>query len=408
MITSASVETYRPGKLVPVDELMSKVKKLVPDFKARARATERNRMVSRESVDALREVGYYKILQPRAFGGYERPCAELVDLTIEVGRGCASTAWITGIYGIHQWLLAAFPSQAQHDVWDADPDALICGSYAPAGKAAVTDGGYRLSGRWSFASGCDHAAWAFCATILPPNDQGYPVGPAFLLVPARDYLIDDTWDVVGLAGTGSKTLVLDDIFVPAHRVLLFEDFRSGKTPGSQLYAHNPSFATPMLCYVSSVLAAPAIGAAWGALDDYLAMTSKRVTRGAVAGASNKMAEFATVQLRVAEAAASVDAAREVLLRDLRDRYSEMCDFKEVTTVQRLKSRRGHAFSVLLAVRAIDALNASTGGHGLDNANPIQRAWRDVNAVGRHISMNWDAVGTMYGQHALGLPPLGQY
>jgi alkylation response protein AidB-like acyl-CoA dehydrogenase len=228
------------------------------------------------------------------------------------------------------------------------------------------------------------------------------------LVRASDHAIDETWNVVGLAGTGSKTLVLDDVFVPAHRVLSFAETTSGETPGAQLYAGNAAFAIPMLCNIPSCLASTAVGAAAGALDDYLARTSKRVTRGAVAGSNNRMAEFPTIQLRVAEAAASVDAARDVLLRDLRERAHTVRVGASVSVTDRIVSRRGQAFAVSLAIRAAEALNASTGGQGLDLANPVQRAWRDVNAVGRHISMNWDAVGTMYGQMALGLPPQGQY
>jgi resorcinol 4-hydroxylase (FADH2) len=203
-------------------------------------------------------------------------------------------------------------------------------------------------------------------------------------------------------------LVLTDVFVPAHRVLTFQQSTSGNTPGARAYADNPTFAIPMLCNVPSCLAAVAVGAAWGALDDYLATTSHRITRGAVSGSNNRMAEFATIQLRVAEAAAASDAARDILLRDLRKCALAVRGGREVSVEDRITCRRGQAFAVSLAVRAAEALNASTGGLGLDRLNPVQRAWRDANAVGRHISMNWDAVGTMYGQFALGLSPIGQY
>jgi resorcinol 4-hydroxylase (FADH2) len=198
------------------------------------------------------------------------------------------------------------------------------------------------------------------------------------------------------------------VFVPEHRVLTFAETTSGKTPGASLRPHNPGFSIPMLCNIPSCLASVAVGTAAGALEDYLDVTSKRVTRGAVAGSNNRMAEFPTIQLRVAEAAASTDAAREILLRDLRDRAASVRANKPVSIDERITSRRGQAFAVSLAIKASEALNASTGGQGLDLANPVQRAWRDANAVGRHISMNWDAVGTMYGQLALGLPPQGQY
>jgi alkylation response protein AidB-like acyl-CoA dehydrogenase len=388
--------------------LNAKVLALLPRIKAEALSTEQAATVPAASIEMLREVGFFDIVKPQAFGGYEHDFDLLVDLTIELAKACPSTAWVAGLLAAHQWLLASFPAQAQHDVWDRDPHAFLCGSYAPAAKAVAVPGGYRVSGRWSFASGCDNSSWAVCAALLPPSDDGAAPAPAFLLAPAQDYSIDDTWHVIGLAGTGSKTLVLDDVLVPAHRVLTFAETTSGRTPGAKLYADNPTFAVPMLCHIPSCLAAVAVGAAQGALEDYLEATRTRVTRGAVAGAANRMADFATVQLRVADAAASTDAAREVLLRDLRAVAQMARAGEEITIRDRITCRRGQAFAVALAIRASEALNASTGGLGLDLTNPVQRAWRDANAVGRHVSMNWDAVGTMYGQMALGLEPKGQY
>ena len=394
----------RPG----LAELKARLAHIRPEIEARAQATEKACRVGEENIAALRAIGYFDIVKPAAFGGFEYDFDVLVDLNIELAKSCASTAWVAGLLAAHQWLIASFPEQAQHDVWDENPDAVACGSYAPAAKALVVDGGYRVSGRWSFASGCENAQWALCSALLPVEGEAAALMPAFLLVRASNYSIDDTWNVVGLAGTGSKTLVLDNVFVPAHRALSFAQTTSGQTPGARLYAHNAAFAIPMLCNIPSCLASTAVGAAAGALDDYLARTSKRVTRGAVAGSNNRMSEFPTIQLRVAEAAASVDAAREVLLRDLRQRAHTVRAGETVSVDDRIASRRGQAFSVKLAIAAAEALNASTGGLGLDLTNPVQRAWRDANAVGRHISMNWDAVGTMYGQLALGLPPQGQY
>ena len=410
MAMTAQLKDTPPRKPSRPDlaELKSRLAAVQPDIAARAAATEIGCRVPPENINALRDIGYFDIVKPAMFGGFEHDFDVLVELNIELAKSCASTAWVAGLLAAHQWLIASFDERTQRDVWGVNPDALACGSYAPACKAAVIEGGYRLSGRWSFASGCDNAQWALCAALVPSEAEDGKLAPAFLLVPASDYTIDDTWNVVGLAGTGSKTLVLTDVFVPAHRALGFAATTSGQTPGAALYNGNPAFSIPMLCNIPSCLASTAVGAATGALEDYLARTSTRVTRGAVAGHNNKMAEFPTIQLRVAEAAASTDAARDLLLRDLRNRALTVRDGRAVTVEDRILSRRGQAFSVSLAIRAIEALNASTGGAGLDLANPVQRAWRDVNAVGRHISMNWDAVGTMYGQLALGLTPLGQY
>lgn len=378
------------------------------EIRARAAQVETERRVPMSSIEALRGVGYFDIVKPKAFGGSEQDFSTLVDLNIDLAKWCASTAWVAGLLAAHQWLVGSFPEQAQRDVWGQTPDALVCGSYAPACHAEAVDGGYRLSGRWSFASGCDCAQWSLCAAILPPQGTREMPAPAFLLVPESDYVIDDTWHVVGLAGTGSKTLVLDNVFVPAHRVLFFSETTSGLTPGAKLYPHKRDYALPMLSMIPSCLASVSVGAALGALEDYLERTSRRVTRGAVAGGHNRMAEFATIQLRVAEASASADAARMILLSDLRERQNTVRSGESVSVEERIHSRRGQAFAVSLAIRATEALNASTGGQGLDLSHPVQRAWRDANAVGRHISMNWDTVGTMYGQMALGLDPKGQY
>ena len=387
--------------------LKDRVAPLLSRFKENALSTECARMVPADHIADLRKLGYFDAVKPAEYGGAPQPFVELVDATIELSAACAATGWVAGLLSAHQWLLAMFPKQAQDDVWKDDPEALLCGSYAPTTMAQAVQGGYRLNGRWAFASGCDNAQWALCAAVLPASDGRAPV-PAFLLAPASHYAIHDNWQVAGLGGTGSKTLLLNDVVVPQHRVLTFPDALSGRTPGARAYPAQSLFNMPLLTGIASCLAGTAVGAAKGALESYLDSVGSRVTRGAVAGAHNRMAEFPTIQLRVAEAASSVDAAREILLRDvLRAQTLAACP-EEFSVDDRMLSRRGQAFAVSLAMRAVEALNASTGGLGLQLDNPVQRAWRDANAVGRHISMNWDAVGTMVGQHMFGLEPKGQY
>jgi resorcinol 4-hydroxylase (FADH2) len=388
------------------DGLKAEVRRLLPAIRAKAAETERARRVPDEHVEALRAIGFFKLVQPAAFGGDEHDFVVLADLIMEIAQACASTAWVCGLLSAHQWMLGLFAAEAQRDVWGENPDALLCGSYAPACDAVADADGYRITGRWSFASGCDNSQWAFCAARLPAA-EGRPSEPAFFLVPRSAWAIDDTWDTIGLAGTGSKTIVLDNTFVPAHRLLKFADAAAGRSPGSRLY-ENRLFAIPIYCQLSPCLAAAGVGAAMGALEDFIAATGTRLTRGSVTGGNNRMAEFPTIQIKVAEAAAAIDAARFILLRDFEAIAREIRAQGEATTERRVTNRRGQAFAVSLAVRAADILNAATGGNGLAMSNPIQRAWRDVNAVGRHVSLNWDSVGAMYGQMALGLEPRGQY
>jgi hypothetical protein len=179
------------------------VQDLLPAIKARAPATERNRTVAIENVEALREIGFYKLVQPAAFGGYEFDFAVLVDLIIELGRACASTSWVCGLLAAHQWMLGLFLARAQREIWGSNPGATLCGSYAPACLAVAEADGSRLEGRGSFASGCDNAQWAICSAILPPRADR-PSEPAFFLVPRTEYSIDDTWDVIGLARDGQQ------------------------------------------------------------------------------------------------------------------------------------------------------------------------------------------------------------
>jgi alkylation response protein AidB-like acyl-CoA dehydrogenase len=391
------------------------VERIVPiieTIRESARDTEKSGRVPASHIDLLRSVGYFNIVKPARFGGEQGAFADLVEANIEISSACASTGWVAGLLSAHQWLLAMFDERVQQEVWENNPDALLCGSYAPVRMAERVEGGVKLSGDWAFASGCENAQWAFCAAIIPPQSEGARPVPAFLLVPASDYTIADTWDVVGLAGTGSKSLILQNVFVPEYRMLSFPDATSGRTPGGRGYKGVGLFNIPLLMGVPFCLGSAAVGAAKGALDSYVAHMGTRVTRGAVAGGNNKIAEFPTIQLRVAEASACVDAAREIMLRDIA-RAQQLSQAREdglgeITEDDRILARRSQSFAVSLALRAVEALNASTGGLGLQMSNPVQRAWRDANAVGRHISMNWDAVGTMVGQQLLGLPPKGQY
>jgi alkylation response protein AidB-like acyl-CoA dehydrogenase len=300
--------------------------------------------------------------------------------------------------------MGCFPLEAQHEVWGEDGNTIAAGSYAPVGSAVPADGGQRVSGRWSFASGCDHAGWIIAGSILTRADGSK--APGFLLVPERDYTIDDDWFTMGLAGTGSKTIVANDLFVPHHRSVLFADLLVGNPPGAASN-HNPLYRQPFLAVVPSCLVAPQIGMARGALEVFVEQAMGRKTRGAVAGGSNSMANFATVQMRVAEAAACIDAAELLIHRDLKE-TAEAAARGEVSLELRLRNRRDHAFASKLAVKAVDVLFAAAGGSGLGLQHPLQRFWRDVHAAASHISVNWDAVGAMYGQHVFGLEPKGQY
>jgi alkylation response protein AidB-like acyl-CoA dehydrogenase len=388
----------------PPEELLDRARAMVPEIRALAEETERRRSLFPHIVEKIRDAELLRTTRPKLFGGFEYDGEVALRIALTISTACASTGWAVNGALANGVSFGHYPIEAQRELWANGEDPFTCACFAPTGTAVPRDGGYRLSGEWSFASGCDHSAWIRLGARIagPTPDDG-----AFFLLPIGDVEIEDNWFVCGLAGTGSKNILVRDAFVPSHRVLRFADTRSGRTPGSHHHP-NPLYRMPLLVLGASMLASTAVGAAKGALSDYLEMTTGRRTRGALAGGGLAMTEFATVQLRYAEAAAAVEAAELILLTDMRAAMQKLRAGEEITIADRIRSRRNQAYATRLAVQAVEALNASTGGDGLLLSNPIQRAWRDVNAVARHVSLNWDAVGTMYGQHAFGLDPRGQY
>ena len=401
-VTAIRSPAHRPD----VPELLARARAIADIVRDRAEETEANRRIADDVIERIREAELYRILQPAAYGGFEYGYEVFAELVATIGRGCGSSAWVYGLGAVHQWFVACFPKQAQDEFW-TDPGALAAGSYAPVGKTLAVDGGCRTTGVWSFASGCDNAQWYFLSTMVPPADGSGAPKPCFLMVPREDARIDDNWRTMGLAGTGSKNIVADDLFVPSHRILSIPDLAAGTGPGT-LINTNPLYRQSFLSVVPLTLVSPLLGMAEGALADFIEMVRGRSTRGAVAGGNRKMAEFATIQSRVAEATGCIDAARLMMLRDIAETHAIALRGEQTPLDIRLRNRLGHTFCTRLLVQAIDALFAAAGGQGIFLEKPLQRIWRDAHAVAAHISLNWDAVSTMYGQYALGLEPKGQY
>ncbi|WP_340685132.1 3-hydroxy-9,10-secoandrosta-1,3,5(10)-triene-9,17-dione monooxygenase oxygenase subunit [Amycolatopsis coloradensis] len=378
-------------------DVIAGIRELLPVLRERAQEAEDARRVPEESVKALQETGFFKLLQPKTFGGLEADPVSFYTAVKLVASACGSTGWVASILGVHPWHLGLFEAQAQQDVWGDDTDVRISSSYAPMGKADVVDGGYRLSGRWSFSSGCDHATWVLLGG--PVFKDGKPVDFCTYLVPISDYTIEDVWDTVGLRGTGSNDIIVNDVFVPKHRALSFIATSKCKTPGQEINP-GPLYKLPYGSVHPSTITAPIIGMAQGAYDAHVEYQGKRV-RAAYAGERSKEDPFAKV--RIAEAASEIDAAWLQLTHNIDELYQLACKGEKLPFPTRLRVRRDQVRGTERAIFAIDRLFENSGGRALRAGTPIQRFWRDAHAGRVHAANDAERAYVMFGTGAFGLP-----
>jgi 3-hydroxy-9,10-secoandrosta-1,3,5(10)-triene-9,17-dione monooxygenase len=298
---------------------------------------------------------------------------------------------------VHNWHLAHFEQQAQEDVWSEDPTVRISSSYAPMGAGVVTDGGYIVNGAWRWSSGCDHATWAFVGG--PVIKDGRPVDFGSFLIPISDYKIIDDWYVVGLKGTGSKTLEIKDVFVPRHRFQSFKQMSDGTSPGLKTNTA-PVYKMPWGTMHPTTISTPIVGMAYGAYDAHVEHQGKRL-RAAYAGEKAKDDPFAKV--RIAEAASDIDAAWRQLSGNLADEYALLLAGKEVPLEVRARARRDQVRASQRAISAIDRLFEAAGATALQTETALQRFWRDAHSGRVHAANDAERAYVMFGNQEFGLP-----
>ena len=363
---------------------------------ARAAKADELRRVPDETIAEFREAGFFRMLQPTRWGGLEVDPSTFFDVQMTVATACPSSAWVLGVLAVHAWQLALFPLQAQEEVWGKDAGTLISSSYAPTGKVTRAEGGYRISGRWSFSSGCDHCQWVFLGGLVPPEVEGKPPEMRTFLVPRSDYRIDDNWHVAGLKGTGSKDIVVENAFVPEHRTHRLIDGYKRQSPGN---AVNPSplYRLPFgQIFVRSV-STSAIGAAQGALDAFLDIAAKRVA----ASDGAKVSEDPTTQTVCARAASLVDETRTVLRRNFEEMMTLVREGKDIAIDRRVRFRHDSAMAVVKSVEAVDLLFTASGGRAIFLGSPLLRYFLDVHAARAHYANNPDKPARNLGAVMLG-------
>ena len=380
------------GLLTP-DDLLRRASAMVPVLKERAGYTEELRRMPDETVQDILASGLYRIGVPTIFGGIDVEYALMLEIGSMLGAGCPSTSWCYCIWSAHAWLVGYWPLEAQQEVFGAAPDILVSTSLN-SGKSTLkkTAGGYIFSGRWEFSSGCDAAEW-----VIVGGDT--PEGLVWVLVPRTDYEINDTWFVSGLSGTGSKDILISDVFVPEYRVIDREQGGNEVNHGWEIH-QNDRYRMPLQALLGWDLAAPMIGMAQGAIEEF----TDRLTG---TSGSGRTAESGSVHVRLSQASAEVDAARALMRGDVQEMFLKAKQGEVFSLLDRARYRRDKAFVAQQCMNAVNRLFELSGGHAIFESGRMQRFHRDIQAAVHRDGFIMDLGGLQYGRIALGLEPDGR-
>ena len=369
------------------EELIQRASNLVPTLKQRAPETENVRQIPLETVSDLRSLGLLSIPAPQRYGGFSHDIDLMFEVAMQIARGCGSAGWCYSVWSIHNWMLGFWPEEAQEEYFASGPDTLSSSAFAPTGTLTPVDGGFRLTGRWQFSSGSDPATWVMLGALGQ-------TGPCMALLPRSDYEIVDTWFVSGLRGTGSKDIVVNGAFVPGHRIgAIMGEVRDSRA--FDLHGR-ASYRLPPMSLLPFTLCSPLVGMAEGAIEEFTGRLKGRLGPG-------RTAESVALQLRLAESAAEVDAARLLVKTATRELIDGAARGEFPDQLGLAATRRRYAYVARLCVQAVNRLFDASGGHSLYDSEPMQRYHRDVHAGSHQAALYWDPIAEAYGRVALGLP-----
>lgn len=354
-------------------ELLESAQALVPVLRERAAATNAARDVPAETIADFHRTGILRINQPRRFGGLQLRFSLFSRIVQALTEGCASSGWVYAVLGEHQWLLASYPFEAQIDVWGDDPQALASSSLAPRAVAEGIAGGWRLSGSYPFSSGSSHARWAIIGAFL--GRQGDAASIGYLLVPFSEIEIIDDWHVLGLAGTGSRSLRLSDVLVPDHRCVTLSDLLAGTVPGAAVHPDYPLVCAPRGLLVNYSLPPVAIALGRRALAVAAAALRGHVSHGVAAMAAS---EF--VQMALAEAAAAIDAATLTMEHGRNAAEALVAKGGPIPQEVVLRTRRDMTYAQHQVQWAVERLVEVCGARSVYDAEPLAAIRRDVLTV----------------------------
>lgn len=384
-------------------DLVEQAAALRPLLAGNAERCEQERRITDDNLAALDEAELFAVLAPKRWGGQGATLATQLAVAAELGRGCTSTAWVQTIYAVTAWAASLMVPEGQADVFSGARVPRVCGVVTASGTATPVDGGYRINGRWGFASGSLHADWGTCGVAVLDAD-GRPTGlDDVAYVPLAELSVDDTWFVAGMRGTGSNTLVADDVFVPTRR-LAFTGHMAAPAPGSAGAAPDvgeraPSDGWPVGPTLALVLLGPMLGTVEAALDT---VTAKAGSRGIAYTHYARQIDSSVVLTDIARAGLDLDTARMHVFRSAAslDAAAEAGDRLDDVGTARVRGACGYAGETLR--RSMDTLVNVGGASSFADASTLQRNWRDLNVASRHAFLATGPVLEIYARALFGL------
>ncbi|HUZ77211.1 MAG TPA: acyl-CoA dehydrogenase family protein [Chloroflexota bacterium] len=384
----------KPAVLGSHAEAMQAVQGLKPRLRERIPQAESLRHLPPDNVADLLQSGLYGVMTPKRWGGSELGSETLIDASVELASACPSTGWVYMLWAAHMWLLALFPLQAQEELW-SNPNMLASSVVNTQGDVVPAEGGFRWTGKGFFSSGVDHCNW-LTALIGIKREEGQPPERAWLLLQREQFEIVDDWFTMGLKGTGSKTIVINDAFIPQHRYVSAKDIEEGVSPGASLHP-NPVYCAPSTANFTAAMGSPAVGAAKG----FLELFEERLrTRARTTTMPAQADGLLSNMNRLASSIAQVEAVHALSLENAR-RYASI-RASTVSLRDRMACMRDQAFAAQSSRRVVNQLWEESGGSNLFEKSELQRFWHDTNAAAAHQGLTWDWIGTAWSKIALGL------
>ncbi|MFK8020952.1 MAG: flavin-dependent monooxygenase [Pseudomonadales bacterium] len=376
------------------EALLQAARDMGPVLVARSEHCSLDRRVPAETIVDFQDAGFFKILQAREYGGYEMDPQVFYSVLMVLSRYCMSSAWVLGVIAVHNWQMNLFDDPAAEEVWGENPTVLISSSYAPVGRVSLQDGGFKLSGRWSFSSGCEHCDWVFLGAVVPTEDAPWDMrNYRTFLLPKSDYQIVDNWDVIGLKGTGSHDIVVDDVFVPEHRThdMLSDD------GGRKFMNKPPLYRLPFMQVFSRAVCTPTLGALEGALEKFSDLAATRLV-GPIA-----MKDDPCARRLAAEVDASISSMKNTLFHD----FDHLMACAKSDAVVKLEDRARYRYNTSAVADRCVALSSAmlkaAGSSGIRNNSPLLKQHLDILASQAHVANLSEPFATNLGGMLFGQP-----